>query len=126
MGPRGRWLAQPARRNDLGNHSAEQNYHANPNRLIVTTGFACGAPPCAVKISQTVCGGGAPGPAEKFSRPAIEPPGPKRRIARRATRVREGEEAEVDAGWDSITDSSAERGGGWPEPARDQEGLVHG
>jgi phage terminase large subunit-like protein len=41
--PRGRWLAQPARRNDLGNHSAEQNYHANPNRLIVRTGSACGA-----------------------------------------------------------------------------------
>jgi len=35
MGPRGRWLAQPARCHDLGNHSAEQNYHANPNRLIV-------------------------------------------------------------------------------------------
>src|SRR5215831_9475173 len=74
MGPRGRWLAQPARRNDLGDHSAEQNYHARPNRLIVTTGFACGAPPCAGKISQTVCGGGAPGPAENFSRPKIQPP----------------------------------------------------
>ena len=36
-------VAQPARRNELGNHSAEQNYHASPNRLIVPDRGTCGA-----------------------------------------------------------------------------------
>src|SRR5215470_11194297 len=60
MGPRGRWLAQPARRNDLGNHSAEQNYHTNSDRLIVPdrvtwapSKFAFRNPrPAAVKIRK--------------------------------------------------------------------------
>src|SRR5215831_15761423 len=83
MGPRGRWLAQPARCHDLGNHQIKQNYHANSDRLIVLdrvtwapSKFAFRNPrPAAVKNSQTVCGGGAPGPAEKLSRPPKQPPG---------------------------------------------------